>query len=432
MGFLGRLFGTDPTVRAEKAQRFLERGQFNEARWELEGLDHPQAEAMMALAHEGLAKLNLEEAKARFSSGDVVGAKEHMEMARQFGADPTELRQVRRLARQVREEARAAKAAAKVKPTLPEGADPLWSLPPDDPRLRYAMLLEAWPEDLRERLAALGPDFARAVLLVEGGKGGEAFEQLTPFAQQEPAARYERARAALQAGKLPAAASDLRTFGDEVGHRRIGPVHTAVMLTQTLARLGRSPEALEALNKEIAVNDEIALRGTRASLLEGMGRVEEAGKEAEALLLTAPRDQGLYRLLARTREALGNRVGAMAALEGCLAKTCSNPGKCGQQPFDVQAARMLARLYLEDRIEPKRAQELLHKLSGHIERPNWEDRYLAALVARNEDELQSPALARRLLAELPDNDARRAWVHKAFAAPTLPSLTGPTEAALEG
>ena len=52
----------------------------------------------------------------------------------------------------------------------------------------------------------------------------------------------------------------------------------------------------------------------------------------------------------------------MQALEGGLAKTCNTPGKCGYQPFDVQAGRMLAQLYLEDRLDPKRASELLTEI----------------------------------------------------------------------
>ncbi len=59
-------------------------------------------------------------------------------------------------------------------------------------------------------------------------------------------------------------------------------------------------------------------------------------------------------MLARIRVGLGKRMAAMQALEGGLNTCCSSPGKCGNQPFDVAAGRMLARLYLEDRMEPKR------------------------------------------------------------------------------
>ncbi len=420
MGFFGRLFGTDPESRLAKARKFLSRGEYNDARMELAELDHPEAEGLRAQALAGLVELNLAEAAARFQAGDGEGGREHLAMAKEFGASAAQLREARRAAREARdrrkrEEAAAAAAAARAQ--APEGDDPLWGLPPDDPRLRYAMLLETWPEDLRERLAALGGDFAKAVLLTEEGKGALAWQALSPFVEGEPAARYERARAAVQAGKLPAAVSDLKTFGEAVGHRRIGPVHTGIMLAQLEAQIGRGGEALSTLDGLLKTGDDLSVRGARAGLLEALGQHDQAGKEAEKLLLKAPKDQGLYRMLARTRLRAGDRMGAVVALEGGLAKTCSNPGKCGNQAFDVVAGRMLARIYLEDRIEPARTKELLGEISrANAAPPQWEDRYMAALVARNEGSVELPGMAAQLLRELPDGDPRRALVAEAFPA----------------
>jgi transposase-like protein len=419
MGFLARLFGTDPASRLAKAEKYLERTEYNEARMELDGLEGPKAEALRAQALGGLVELNLAEAEARFNAGDGDGGREHLAMARQFGATPEQLREARRAAREARERLRAEKAAAAAaaKAIAPEGDDPLWGLPPDDPRLRYAMLLETWPDDLRTRLAELGGDFAKAVLLTEAGKGAQAIGPLGQFVSQEPAARYERARAAVQANQLPLAVSDLKTFGDAVGHRRIGPVHTGVLLSQLEARLGRGDDALATLDALLAESDDLSVRAARAGLLEALGRHERAGKEAEKLLLKAPKDQGLYRLLARTRLRAGDRMGAAVALEGGLAKTCSNPGKCGNQPFDVVAGRMLLRIYLEDRVEPERAKELLGELARHNQAPpQWEDRYIAALVARNDGAVDLPAMAQQLLRELPAGDVRRGLVQEQFPA----------------
>ncbi len=420
MGFLSRLFGTDADSRVARTKRFLERGEYNEARMEIDDVIHPQAAALQEEALNGLVGLNLQEASARFNAGDGDGGREHLAMAKQFGATPAQLREARREARVVRDRLRQEAedaAAAEAEATAPEGSDPLWGLPPDDPRLRYAMLLEAWPEHLRERLAALGADFAKAVLLTEEGKGGEALMALGAFVEREPAARYERARAALQAGKLPAAVSDLQSFGDAVGHLRIGPVHTGIMLAQLQARLGRGPDALSTLDNLLAAGDDLAVRGSRAGLLESMGRHEDARKEAEKLLLVAPKDQGLYRMLARTRLRAGDRMGAVMALEGGLAKTCSNPGKCGNQAFDVVAGRMLLQVYLEDRMEPDRTKELLRDISrANQGPPQWEDRYIAALAARNDGAIGISDMAAQLLRELPAGDPRRSKVATAFPA----------------
>jgi hypothetical protein len=121
-------------------------------------------------------------------------------------------------------------------------------------------------------------------------------------------------------------------------------------------------------------------------------------------------------MLARTREALGDREGAVFALEASLATTCSNPGKCGQQPFDVAAGRMLTRLYLEDRRAPDRVEELLDQLARNTEKPEWDDRYLEALVARNDGNARVEEMVSALAQALPTDDRRHAWLDTHFTA----------------
>ncbi len=415
MGWFSRLFGSDPTTRIEKARKLLSRGEYNDARWELEDLDHPDAAALLDEARAGLVVLNLDEARAKFTAGDPDGAREHLEIAREFGATPDDLRDARRYGRTLREEAEAEKRAKAMQPIAPEGDDPLWGLPPDDPRLQYAMRLETWPETLRFRLSQLGAGFAQAVMAIDEGRAAAAWEALGPYVAQEPAARFERARAALETGRLPQAAEDLHHFAEQVGHQRIGNHHTGVLHAQLLARLGRADEALDMLAKTIRKDDAIDLRGARASLLEVTGDLENARLEAESLLTKAPKDQGLYRLLARVREGLGDRDGAVYALETSLACTCGSPGKCGQQAYDVHAARMLARLYLEDRQAPARVEELLTEVARNIEKPEWDDRYLEALVARNDGNARVDEMVHTLRSALAPGDPRAAWLDRAFA-----------------
>jgi tetratricopeptide (TPR) repeat protein len=414
MGWLSRLLGTDPESRVEKGRKLLEKGEYNEARWTLEEVQHPDVGPLLAQAKAGLVLLNLDEARARYSASDSVGAQEHLEIARQFGATHEKLKEVRRFGRDLREAEKAAQAVKAQRPITPEGDDPLWGLPPEDPRLRYAMRLENWPEELRLRLSQLGPQFAQAVMTIEDGDAARAFVALTPFAQKEPAARYERARAATQMGRLPEAAEDLSSFAEALGHQRIAGQHSAVMHTQVLARIGRGEEALAVLNTALRTEKAIDLLGARTSLLEALGRFEEARDEAEALLHKAPKDQGLYRMLARIREALGDREGAVFALEGSLATTCSNPGKCGNQPFDVAAGRMLARLYLEDRKSPERVEELLGQVARNIEKPEWDDRYLEALVARNDGNARVDEMVSALEQALQAGDPRHGWLERHF------------------
>ena len=133
MSFLGKLFGTDPESKLNRARKFLDTGEFHEARWVLEGLAHPDADALMVKAMAGLVDANLEEGRARYSSGDREGAEEHLALARNFGATAEQLRQARRMGREAMPKPEPKRTPASEGPV---GDDPIWSLPPDDPRLR--------------------------------------------------------------------------------------------------------------------------------------------------------------------------------------------------------------------------------------------------------------------------------------------------------
>ena len=86
----------------------------------------------------------------------------------------------------------------------------------------------------------------------------------------------------------------------------------------------------------------------------------------------------------------------------------------GSQPLDLEAVRMLAAMYLEDRIEPKRTQELLADLRKHVRKPGWDDAYISALLARNEGQPQMKEMVARLRANLPDKDPRIESLNTAF------------------
>jgi predicted Zn-dependent protease len=268
------------------------------------------------------------------------------------------------------------------------------------------MLLEAWPEDLRARLLALGSDFAEAVLRLEEGDARGAWEALGPFAAAEPAVRLPRGRAALALGMHARAASELCAFAEAFGHRRIGGAHTAVLLARALTADRRPEEALDVLRTQRVADTDLELAAHEVAVLEALGRLPEADRAGVELLRRAPGDLGVYRLLARIRMKGGERVAAMQVLESGLTRLCRGPGKCGSQPFDVDAARMLAQLYLEDRLEPGRADELLHQIALQVREPAWIDGYLAALRARNRDEPGTAARVRVLARDLPEDDPR--------------------------
>ena len=103
----------------------------------------------------------------------------------------------------------------------------------------------------------------------------------------------------------------------------------------------------------------------------------------------------------------------MQVLESGLKSNCTS-GSCGAQPFDVEAGRMLAQLYLEDRMDPKRGEALLRQIHGNRKEPHWIDQYLETLVARNREENGLEDMVSDLVEGLPQEDPRHRLVKNAF------------------
>ena len=87
---------------------------------------------------------------------------------------------------------------------------------------------------------------------------------------------------------------------------------------------------------------------------------------------------------------------------------------------------MLARLYLEDRKAPERVEELLDKVARNTEQPGWEDRYLEALVARNDGNGRVDEMVAALEQALQAGDPRHVWLERhqvcGLGAPTRASI----------
>ncbi len=407
-------FSPSNEKRIARARKFLASGEHMYALDQLEGLQGPEADAVRAEAREALVALNCSEAIAFATAGTFAKAAEHLELAGRFAQGPdASVRAARRQVRELRQSAKPPKGLALANdPAIqdPEAADPLFSLPPDDPRVAFAMALEAYPESMRDRLIGLGPDFASAVGLIESGQPALAVQRLSAFVHDEPVVRYERARAAQAEGNLALAVSDLKTFGAAVGHARIGRVHTGALLVQLLLATQRRDEALEH-----AVGDDLAVQGARAMALEALGRLEEADGLAAALVKKAPRDLGLYKLMARCRIQADKRLEAMQVLERGLTSNC-NTGRCGSQAFDVEAGRMLAQLYLEDRLDEVRAAELVAQVKANVRQTGPVEAYLDALTLRNAGDPEAQAIAARVLRSTRKGSGLAVAVTRAFPA----------------
>jgi hypothetical protein len=75
-----------PEKRVAAARAMLARNQYNDARMELEGVDHPDAAALRAEALESLIEVNLFEWRAQRNTGHLLEAEAALARAREFGA----------------------------------------------------------------------------------------------------------------------------------------------------------------------------------------------------------------------------------------------------------------------------------------------------------------------------------------------------------
>ena len=435
---------SSPEAQIEKANKMIANGEFARARNLVDGLEGDAAASTLKDALLGLRSINLQEAVALANAGEFERAEEHLTLAEEFGGGVDEaLKDARRAVRD-----RRANAPQKTRrtpsgggdmfglgggamPSPPQegedgavyeesgsakenGPESIWTLPPDDPRLAVAMAMESYPEQMRERLLDLGAPFISAVSMIDGGDPKAAIAALSEWIEKEPAVRHERARAALNDGNIALAASDLASFGVEVGHQQVGQQHTAALLAQLLTQQGRLPEGIQVLEKAFKKEPKnLQIRGTLAHLLELSGQIEKADEVARALVRDHPKDMGLYKLMARCRIRGGKRMGAMQVLESGLKSNCTT-GTCGAQPFDVEAGRMLAQLYLEDGLDIRRAEGLIRQVKGARDSVTWLDEYLEVLLLKNHGETQLTTQVEALLEGVPEGDPRRILVAKAF------------------
>lgn len=402
MGLFSWLFPS-PEDRIAKAGRLLAQGRPDEARLEVMDLDHPGATAILAEAENALAVKNLEAALQAARVGDDQRAAEHLELATAFhkGGHEAAFQETRRELREIRSGREDAEARAKAEQNArllqvdPLGvaggsfadgapADP-GVFEPDEEEVaqRLALIVESYPEALRERVSHLGAEFARAVLDLEEGRPESALPALVALPDSEPLVLWERARVAHALGDPASAAKAVRGFAQHAGgHQRVGTVHSGEYLAVLLAESGDLPAALRTL-REVRSREPKVGGFLFAQLLFATRALPEAEQVLTQLVRENPKQPALYTMLARVRIAGDHRMQAMRALEACLETACCTPGKCGSQPPDLEVHRLLATLYLEDGIEKDRALELAEIAASLVERPVWDDAYLQAMVARS-------------------------------------------------
>ncbi len=166
-------------------------------------------------------------------------------------------------------------------------------------------LQSGYPDDLAEGVYRLGPEFARAVLLMCVGRPDLAALPLVELAESEPLVCFERARVAHALGLPRTALLALQGFALRAGgHTRIRRLHTAVFAAQSALACGERGHALELLLQHVPVRQ---LGGRplmlTATLMAESGQAREAQTLLGDHLSRHPDDGGARTLLTRLEAA---------------------------------------------------------------------------------------------------------------------------------
>jgi tetratricopeptide (TPR) repeat protein len=431
VGLLSWLLGPgDPDARVAAAQKLLATGRYNDARLAVEDLaaTHDGARGVAGAAAAGLCRLNAETAVGLANRGIGDKAEEHLLLARAFrdeaaqrGRDVGDLDAVLRAGLSgARDGLHAREQAPPPRRSPPrEGARNPFERPDevqDERAIRVAFYAEGLPTELRAGFPALGPAFAAAVLAREEGDCDAALQALAAL-EDAPLVWWERAQNAAALGDLHAAIRAANAFAAGAAHQRIGNVHTGEWLAARLAEAGHIDQALAAI-RAVRATDPGVGRFLHASLLEASGALAEADAMLVAMARDLPNEMGIYAMLGRIRVAGGQRMEAMRALEAGLNQCACGTGRCGAPEPSLAIVRPLAVLYLEDGLDPARGHELAAQAHAMMQKPTWEDIYLAALTRRGTPEGSDMAAALR--ERTPPDDPRAERVRRYLWADAAP------------
>ncbi len=383
---------------------YIEAGRWADAREAVWGIERADAIVVLHHAENELARKNLDEAARWCEGGDYDRVRLHMELAEElhhggleqlFRSTRRQLRELRtshNAKEQLKREEKEARLMA-ADPLGISGGGGLFAAPrsdgylesdEDEKEARLALIIENYPDHLKDEVEGLGMPFGKAILDLDDGRPDLALPALLELGDEFALVRWERARAAYAMGDPKAATKELRAFAARAnGHFAIGQFHTGVLLSQWTAESGDPAGALRVL-RDLRTQAPKLGGFLFGRLLFTAGELEEAEAVVRELIKSAPRSDALYGLLAQIRLAGGHREAAIAALEGAMNNVCSTPGRCGNKPPNRDIVRMLATLYLEDGSDVERGLELSETAVSLLQGDSrWDDAYLMALAARH-------------------------------------------------
>jgi len=302
MGFFSKLFGGKTSV--ESLRRAVEQKRFADAVYIAEELanqplgdeESAQVAQWRAQAGDGLARLNLIEAKAKQGNGEDHEAADYFAMALQY-AHSDQLKEEIAQAREIPFEVLSPSESVPESGCstcvsaegLQEGADS--SVDVDD-FIRFDLILTSYPENQRERYQHRGKDFVAAFLLAQEGEdvqADELFKKVNEIDQD-----------------------DLYWF--EVGALQ--------------ARMGNLTGAKESLEHSLQLNPDLLLAvDALVEVLLALEQVEEALSFIEAKIQTKKGNLAdFHALLVTIHSHRQDWPAAVVHVRHCLQENYSEPG----------------------------------------------------------------------------------------------------------
>ncbi len=328
MGFFGKLFGkSDPVA---ELSRLHARGEWAALLRMAKSLERtsltPEMQAQVAAweteAGDRLAEFNLEEAEGALRLGNLLKAREHLQLAASQAGTPTLAERVRErlaaldaegLAGKTGSPATAAGCGSGCGPTCSPTATAEEDLDEIDATGRLELLLSTLPAELAERYAASGEAFLRAWLAAQEGDDQLALQlfDAVPTAERGTLFRAERGVVLARNGQAKAAETDLRaalTAYPELFH----PFDALV----TLLAVSRRWADLEKLLRQALAEDRFnGYCWSRLAQLEaGRGNAKEAVTACELALSQGELDPATVVVCAGLHEKAGDQGAAEALL----------------------------------------------------------------------------------------------------------------------
>ncbi|PNU18756.1 hypothetical protein C2E25_16015 [Geothermobacter hydrogeniphilus] len=288
MAFFKKIFSKkDPLVVIENAYRQQAWAVVVSSAAELspETLDrNPTVSAMVDEARKNLAEMNLEEAAARFAQGDIQAGREHLDLARQYGAGGEAVQAVSTQNLDESADMESSSATAPAHATCTDCADEPTVLEQAQQTDDWDLLLAGLPEDQAAAYRAKSDVFRQALQAAYAGQDEEAcvlFADL-PAEERDASVCYEQGVALARLGHFDEALTLLYEVLDEMPDHRL-----ALDALMDIHLAGHPVDGLDERLAGIPESDRnagfIAACRARLAWKEGRGpEVVECGEKALA------------------------------------------------------------------------------------------------------------------------------------------------------